>query len=235
MHHHRHLATPDEPPCPSLPVALLLIGHQVSSCYPQETQDFHKEISKLLEDHYAVLEPSLCRSLVQSLILLRNRGQVRPKQPSLSLLSSSLSSTHRVHSPSCWCPPPSWLWGIRTVNSPLRHPSPCASQVSPIDLLPLFFRLFRCNSKPLRQLLHRHIISGEATAMLPPRPPSRQVPSARAPTLNGAMAAASLQTSRRATSSSATTSSTALSRTSCTPCCRFAHGSGFPCSLAAWH
>eukprot|EP00873_Tetraselmis_striata_P004551 jgi/Tetstr1/424815/TSEL_015318.t1 len=79
---------------------------QVCGCFPEHTAEFHNEVSKLLEEQYAVLEPALCRSLVQALILLRNRGQV-----------------------------------------------------SPIQLLPLFFRLFRCNNKALRQLLHRHIIA----------------------------------------------------------------------------
>eukprot|EP00873_Tetraselmis_striata_P000969 jgi/Tetstr1/421233/TSEL_012237.t1 len=78
----------------------------VCGCFPEHTAEFHNEVSKLLEEQYAVLEPALCRSLVQALILLRNRGQV-----------------------------------------------------SPIQLLPLFFRLFRCNNKALRQLLHRHIIA----------------------------------------------------------------------------
>jgi hypothetical protein len=49
---------------------------QVCGCYDEYSTEFHIEVTKLLEEHYAVLEPALCRSLVQSLILLRNRGQV---------------------------------------------------------------------------------------------------------------------------------------------------------------
>ena len=50
---------------------------QVSSCYPKETGDFAPELIKLLDTHYAVLDPALRRGLVKALILLRNKGQVR--------------------------------------------------------------------------------------------------------------------------------------------------------------
>ena len=33
-------------------------------------------------------------------------------------------------------------------------------QVEALELLPLFFRLFRCPDKALRRLLFRHIIAG---------------------------------------------------------------------------
>lgn len=35
-------------------------------------------------------------------------------------------------------------------------------QVSPMEVLPLFFRLFRCRDKALRQMLFSHIVAGEA-------------------------------------------------------------------------
>ena len=38
------------------------------------------------------------------------------------------------------------------------------NQVSALELLPLFFRLFRCQDKSLRQLLFRHIIAGGSNA-----------------------------------------------------------------------
>ena len=50
---------------------------QVSSRYPKETSDFAPELIKLLDTHYALLDPSLRRGLVKALILLRNKGQVR--------------------------------------------------------------------------------------------------------------------------------------------------------------
>ena len=34
-------------------------------------------------------------------------------------------------------------------------------QVSPMQVLPLFFRLFRCRDKALRQMLFSHIVAGE--------------------------------------------------------------------------
>ena len=43
--------------------------------------------------------------------------------------------------------------------------------VTTVTLVPLFFRLFRVNDKPLRQLLFRHIISDIKQAR--PRPRAR--------------------------------------------------------------
>jgi protein SDA1 len=65
----------------------------------------------LLDMHYAVLDSALRRTLVQSLILLRNRNQLEP-----------------------------------------------------LVVLPLFFRLFRCQDKQLRSMLFRHIVSDIKTA-----------------------------------------------------------------------
>jgi len=36
------------------------------------------------------------------------------------------------------------------------------SQVTAMEVLPVFFKLFECQDKALRQLLFRHIIAGEA-------------------------------------------------------------------------
>ena len=56
---------------------------QVSDKYPKETQGFGEEIMDLLQKHSLVLSHSLRRTLVQSLILLRKRGQVGQLLPSL--------------------------------------------------------------------------------------------------------------------------------------------------------
>lgn len=42
-------------------------------------------------------------------------------------------------------------------------------QLSPTEIHPLFFRLFRCQDKALRQMLFRHIVSG-AQSTLDSRP-----------------------------------------------------------------
>lgn len=34
--------------------------------------------------------------------------------------------------------------------------------LTPMQVLPLFFRLFRCQDKSLRQLLFRHIVAGKS-------------------------------------------------------------------------
>ncbi|KAJ3336840.1 Protein SDA1 [Gonapodya sp. JEL0774] len=81
------------------------IAH-VAPCYPSQCRLFPQQISDLLSNHYQVIPPDLRRTMVQALILLRNRDLV--KQTSL---------------------------------------------------LPLFFLLFRCRDKPLRALLHAHIVA----------------------------------------------------------------------------
>ena len=47
-------------------------------------------------------------------------------------------------------------------------------QVSPMEVLPLFFRLFRCRDKALRQMLFSHIVAGEAQGRATLRPLSKQ-------------------------------------------------------------
>ncbi|KAG1675672.1 hypothetical protein FOA52_002381 [Chlamydomonas sp. UWO 241] len=90
---------------------LAMFMAQVVKCYPEETSGFAKHVMDLLDTHYAVLDSALRRTLVQSLILLRNRNQLEP-----------------------------------------------------LVVLPLFFRLFRCQDKQLRTLLFRHIVSDIKTA-----------------------------------------------------------------------
>eukprot|EP00741_Cyanophora_paradoxa_P002074 tig00000545_g2010.t1 len=79
---------------------------QVTLCYPKELAGFPNEIMALLEEHYAVLHPDLRRTLVQALILMRNRNLI-----------------------------------------------PVA------NVLSLFFKLFRCKDKALRQQLFLHIVN----------------------------------------------------------------------------
>ena len=79
---------------------------QVAKSYPRDMPDFHRPIIELLDVHYALLEPSLRRSLVSALILLHNRGS-------------------------------------------------CALG----DLLPLFFKMFRCQDKQLRALVFKHVVA----------------------------------------------------------------------------
>ncbi|KAF9970165.1 Protein SDA1 [Actinomortierella ambigua] len=78
----------------------------VSPCYPEETKDFPDKIIALLSKHYQILNPELRRTMVQALVLLRNRELV--------------SST---------------------------------------SLLSLFFTLFRCRDKQLRDTLYNHIVN----------------------------------------------------------------------------
>ncbi|KAI7816472.1 SDA1-domain-containing protein [Gamsiella multidivaricata] len=79
---------------------------QVSPCYPEETKEFPDQIITLLSKHYQILDAELRRTMVQALVLLRNREMI--------------SST---------------------------------------SLLSLFFTLFRCRDKVLRDILYNHIVN----------------------------------------------------------------------------
>ncbi|KAJ1971415.1 Severe Depolymerization of Actin [Dimargaris xerosporica] len=84
---------------------------QVCQCYPTDCARFPDQLMDLLQTQYSVLHPDLRRSIVQSLILMRNKG----------ILNSTKT-------------------------------------------LPLFFTLFRCHDKGLRELLYRHIVGDIRTA-----------------------------------------------------------------------
>ncbi|KAF9394975.1 Protein SDA1 [Podila verticillata] len=84
---------------------------QVSPCYPEETKEFPDQIITLLSKHYQILNAELRRTMVSSLVLLRNREMI--------------SST---------------------------------------SLLSLFFTLFRCRDKVLRDILYNHIVSDIKTS-----------------------------------------------------------------------
>ncbi|ORX52426.1 SDA1-domain-containing protein [Hesseltinella vesiculosa] len=90
---------------------LITFISQVCVCYPKETAEFPQHIVDLLQEHCQVLHHELRRSLVQALILLRNRNV--------------LDNT---------------------------------------KLLPLFFTLFKCKDKALREMLYSHIVTDIKTA-----------------------------------------------------------------------
>ncbi|GLE09731.1 hypothetical protein PINS_up021571 [Pythium insidiosum] len=86
--------------------ALVSFLSHVAKCYPVEMAEFPLQIMKLLKDNYLVLEAGLRKTLVQALMLMRNRNLI-----------------------------------------------------DAITLLKLFFELFRCPDKRLRELLYQHIVS----------------------------------------------------------------------------
>lgn len=49
---------------------------QVAPCYPKETAEFPSHLSSLLLESYATLTPEIRQSLVQNLVLLRNKGVI---------------------------------------------------------------------------------------------------------------------------------------------------------------
>lgn len=58
--------------------ALVSFLSHVAKCYPVEMDNFPTQILKLLRDNYLVLEPDLSRTLVQALMLMRNRDLIDP-------------------------------------------------------------------------------------------------------------------------------------------------------------
>ncbi|KAL4249562.1 Protein SDA1 [Abortiporus biennis] len=49
---------------------------QVSQCYPKHTKDFPSQISALLLENYGMLSPESRRTLVQNLVMLRNKNVI---------------------------------------------------------------------------------------------------------------------------------------------------------------
>jgi protein SDA1 len=86
--------------------SLCLFMAGVAACYPKLSAPVPGKLMALLEEHVGVLDASLRRTVVKSLILLRNRDMLPPT-----------------------------------------------------TLLPLFFRLFRCHDKQLREIVYAHIVS----------------------------------------------------------------------------
>ncbi|KAI8978373.1 SDA1-domain-containing protein [Pilobolus umbonatus] len=85
---------------------LVTFMSQICQCYPDITKDFPQQLMDLLKEHCIVLHPEVRKSLVQGLILLRNKGIIDNTR-----------------------------------------------------LLPLFFTLFKCRDKHLRELLYNHIVN----------------------------------------------------------------------------
>ncbi|PPQ63187.1 hypothetical protein CVT24_005732 [Panaeolus cyanescens] len=73
---------------------------QVATCYPKETAEFPAQISALLLDSYATLSPDTRKTLVQNLIMLRNKDVITSVELLKSLfplLPRTSSSTLRTY------------------------------------------------------------------------------------------------------------------------------------------
>lgn len=68
------LANPDEH-APQFREIVTFIA-QVATCYPDETAEFPSQISTLLLENYGSLSPDTRKSLVQNLVLLRNKAVI---------------------------------------------------------------------------------------------------------------------------------------------------------------
>ncbi|KAI8924400.1 SDA1-domain-containing protein [Entophlyctis helioformis] len=78
----------------------------VSQCYPKDTKEYPDRLIETLTTHFQIMSPEVRKTMVQALILMRNRGLINPTK-----------------------------------------------------LLGLFFTLFRCKDKALREMLHNHIVA----------------------------------------------------------------------------
>ncbi|KAK9327692.1 SDA1-domain-containing protein [Lipomyces starkeyi] len=71
---------------------------QVCTCYPNETKEYPEDLADLLRKHHTVLPVELREKIVQSLVLLRNRGSIASErliQIIFPLLTTTNSKTFR--------------------------------------------------------------------------------------------------------------------------------------------
>jgi protein SDA1 len=69
---------------------------QVAQCYPKETKDFPSHLSTLLLDNYGTLMPDTRKTLVQNLVMLRNKDVITSIDPSFP---SSLAQPPPIYEP----------------------------------------------------------------------------------------------------------------------------------------
>ncbi|KAL1691390.1 SDA1-domain-containing protein [Schizophyllum commune] len=72
---------------------------QVATCYPKETAEFPQQIAKLLLESYGSLAPEIRKTLVQNLVMLRNKGvitSIELLKTLFPLLPRTTSSTLRA-------------------------------------------------------------------------------------------------------------------------------------------
>ena len=58
--------------------ALISFLAHVAQAFPKELANFPEQISLLLEEHYEIMARGLRKTMVQSLILMRNRNMISP-------------------------------------------------------------------------------------------------------------------------------------------------------------
>ncbi|KAI0058950.1 protein required for actin cytoskeleton organization and cell cycle progression [Artomyces pyxidatus] len=72
---------------------------QVAQCYPKETAEFPTQLSTLLLEHYGSLSPDIRHSIVQNLVMLKNKGvitSIELLKTLFPLLPRTTSSTLRT-------------------------------------------------------------------------------------------------------------------------------------------
>lgn len=102
---------------------------QVAQCYPKQTADFPSHMSSLLLESYGTLSPDTRRSLVQNLVMLRNKDVIT----SIEYVPSHLTyytfdpTTHQLQIAENTLPSPPLhnLFlspRLHSTDHPLRHP-----------------------------------------------------------------------------------------------------------------
>jgi protein SDA1 len=65
---------------------------QVATCYPKETAEFPTQISTLLLESYGILSPDTRKTLLQNLVMLRNKDVISSIELVFIVYSILLSS-----------------------------------------------------------------------------------------------------------------------------------------------
>ena len=59
---------------------LITFLSHICRCYPEELKNFPNELMELIANHYNILEANLRKTIVQNLILMRNRDLIEQKK-----------------------------------------------------------------------------------------------------------------------------------------------------------
>nr|KAJ3422405.1 hypothetical protein HK105_008224 [Polyrhizophydium stewartii] len=69
----------------------------ISHCYPAETKEFPEKLIGLLSNHYQIMAPEVRKTMVQALILMRNRGMIQPTRQGHCIIDKSLREMLHSH------------------------------------------------------------------------------------------------------------------------------------------
>ncbi|CAG8462594.1 1649_t:CDS:10 [Ambispora gerdemannii] len=77
---------------------LIIFIAQVADCYPQETSTFPQNVIDILSENYQIMHPDLRKTLVQSLVMLRNKDIIPSSRLSIISLLHLIPRTRQATS-----------------------------------------------------------------------------------------------------------------------------------------